>query len=257
MKSLKVDLWSAAIEGNLQHYSTQGKIHEPRITPAEERIYPSIYAPAAIRFRHAASIYRLQYSNKLIFSWKKCSQMSSPQTAHSHRWFCSEGGTEFENAIGVKSKVKHGWCFPCYLFIDGLPLPVIMDNFNTDIFGGSQGDVMNYYIWFQPPVSLPLAAGMNMWSWCFYWGLLPIFKQRLIYPNLFLTFVFGKCKTARKALWIGHIAISSESFVQFGYFESALLFFFDSPSLYSYSLYIHVYIFGFVHLRDAKDQLIN
>lgn len=229
MKSLKVDLWSAAIEGNLQHYSTQGKIHEPRITPAEERIYPSIYAPAAIRFRHAASIYRLQYSNKLIFSWKKCSQMSSPQTAHSHRWFCSEGGTEFENAIGVKSKVKHGWCFPCYLFIDGLPLPVIMDNFNTDIFGGSQGDVMNYYIWFQPPVSLPLAAGMNMWSWCFYWGLLPIFKQRLIYPNLFLTFVFGKCKTARKALWIGHIAISSESFVQFGYFESALLFFFWFP----------------------------
>jgi len=32
---------------------------------------------------------------------------------------------------------------PLLLFIDGLSLPDIMDNFNTDIFG-SQGDVMNH-----------------------------------------------------------------------------------------------------------------
>jgi len=42
---------------NLQHYSTQGKTHEPRITPAEEVVYLLISAPATMRFRRAASIY--------------------------------------------------------------------------------------------------------------------------------------------------------------------------------------------------------
>lgn len=32
------------------------------------------------------------------------------------------GGTEFGNVIVVKSKDKHGRCFPCYLFIEGLSL---------------------------------------------------------------------------------------------------------------------------------------
>lgn len=54
----------------------------------------------------------------------------------------------------------------------------------------------------------------------------PIFKQRLNYPGLFLTFVFGKCKE-----------------ITFYYIVAAYI-------------YINIF-FGFVRLCDAKDQLIN
>lgn len=50
------------------------------------------------------------------------------------------------------------------LFIDGsLSLPFIMDTFNTDIFGGSQGEDIQ----FQPLVVLPLATDMDVRSRCF------------------------------------------------------------------------------------------
>lgn len=171
MKRLEVDLWSAAIESNLAHQTTLQHTRENTWAKnhtcwggnlsIDLRSCRHAFQTCCQQLLYAA---HLQYSKKPIFYLKSV----HGRRAHNHRchgWFCSEGGTEFGNVIVVKSKDKHGRCFPCYLFIEGLSLCQSLWILLTQIFLVE----VKEKLWV--PISiLPVATGMDVLSWCFQWS---------------------------------------------------------------------------------------